>query len=98
MVFIGACAVVIIALHAFWCLVSRRVSDGIVGKFLYLLLVLAAFGELSRPNSLVADAVLYCTFAAVGVRHWWMKTIWPHIRHYMVNRIRCETCPHKEKP
>lgn len=98
MVFIGACAVVVIAIHAVWCLLSRRVSDGIVGKVLYLLLVLAALGELSRPNSQVADAVLYYTFAAIGVRHWWMKVIWPHIRIYMISRIRCATCPHKENP
>lgn len=97
MVSIGDFAVVVIAIHALWCLLSHRVSDGIIGKFLYLFLVLAALGELSRPNSQVADAVLYCTFAAVGVRHWWMKTIWPHVRMYMVNRIRCATCPHKEK-
>lgn len=98
MVSMGVYAVVLITLHAIWCLISRRVSDGIVGKFLYLFLVLAALGELSRPNSQVADAVLFCSFAAIGVRHWWMKTIWPHIKAYTVNRIRCATCPHKEKP
>lgn len=98
MVSIGTFAVVIIAIHSFWCLISRRVSDGILGKILYLFLVLAALGELSRPGSQVADAALYCTVAAVGVRHWWMKTIWPHARLYMINRIRCATCPHKEKP
>lgn len=96
MVSIGSFAVVIIALHAFWCLLSRRVSDGIVGKVLYLFLVLAALGELSRPNSQVADAVLYCTIASVGVRHWWMKTFWPRIRNRMLNSIRCATCPHKD--
>jgi hypothetical protein len=97
MVSIGVYAVVVITIHAFWCLLSRRVSDGIVGKFLYLFLVLAALGELSRPNSQVADAVLYCSFAAVGFRHWWMKTIWPRLRICMINHIRCATCPHKEK-
>ena len=96
MVSVGMFAVCVIAAHAFWCLLSRRVSDGIVGKVLYLFLVLAALGELSRPNSQVADAVLYCTIAAIGVRHWWMKTFWLRIRTALVNRIRCATCPHKD--
>lgn len=97
MVNIGMLAVCVIGIHAFWCLLSRRVSDGIVGKVLYLFLVLAVLGELSRPNSQVADAVLYCTIAAIGVRHWWMKTFWPRIRTALTNRIRCATCPHKDK-
>jgi hypothetical protein len=95
MITLNLIAVCIIVLHGFWCLLSRRVSDGIVGKLLYLLLILAALGVLSNPGQ-SSEAALNCTFAAIGVRHFWMKTFWPRIRTNLVNRIRCATCPHKD--
>lgn len=96
MLTINLIAVSVIALHGFWCLLSRRVSDGCVGKVLYLLLILAALGVISNPGQ-HSEVALNCTVAAIGVRHFWMKTIFPHIRAYVVNRIRCATCPHKEQ-
>lgn len=95
MLSIGMLAVCVIAIHGLWCLLSPRVSDGVVGKVLYLILVLSAFGELSRPDSPVADAALYCSLASIGVRHWWMKTFWPRVRDRLVDRIRCASCPEK---
>lgn len=88
--------VAVIGLHSFWCLLSKRVSDGIVGKVLYLLLVLAVLGVLSNPHSATEQTVMNCTIAAIAVRHFWMKTFWPRIRTNLVNRIRCATCPHKD--
>lgn len=95
MMSVNLLAVSVIVLWAFWCLVSRRVSDGILGKVLYLMLVLAALGVLSRPG-MSAQTVLNCTVAAIGVRHFWMKTFWPRIRSAVITRIRCATCPHKD--
>lgn len=96
MITLNLALVAIIGLHAFWCLLSKRVSDGIVGKVLYLLLVLAALGVLSNPVALSEQTVLNGTIAAIAVRHFWMKTFWPRIRSAALNRIRCATCPHKD--
>lgn len=95
MITVNLLAVCIIVLHGFWCLLSRRVSDGVVGKVLYLLLILAALGVLSNPGQ-QAETALNATVALIGVRHFWMKTFWPRIRAKLVNRIRCATCPHKD--
>ena len=95
MITVNVVAVFVIVLWAFWCLMSKRVSDGIVGKILYLLLTLAALGVLSNPGP-QADTALNCTVALIGVRHFWMKTFWPRIRSAALNRIRCATCPHKD--
>lgn len=89
-------AVALIAVHGFWCLLSRRVSDGIVGKILYLALVLAAMGVLSHPHSTSAMEAFMWSIAAISGRHFWMKTFWPRLRSKLLNRIRCATCPHKD--
>lgn len=96
MVTINLAMVAVIGLHAFWCLLSRRVSDGIVGKVLYLLLVLAVLGVWSNPESLTEQTALHASIAAIAVRHFWMKTFWPRIRSAALQRIRCATCPHKD--
>lgn len=95
MITLNMVVVSIIVLHGFWCLLSRRVSDGILGKILYCLLILAAFGVLSNPGQ-HAETSLNATFALIGVRHFWMKTFWPRIRSAALQRIRCATCPHKD--
>lgn len=95
MITLNLIVVAVIVIHGFWCLLSKRVSDGVVGKVLYLLLILAALGVLSNPGQ-GAETALNATFALIGVRHFWMKTFWPRIRSNLVNRIRCATCPHKD--
>lgn len=87
-------AVSIIVLWAFWCLLSRRVSDGIVGKVLYLLLMLAALGILSNPGQ-STETSLNVALAAIGIRHFWMKTYWPTARKYLMQKIFCPHCPNK---
>lgn len=87
-------SIYVISVWAFWCLLSRRVSDGIIGKVLYMLLVLAALGLLSHPGE-TSQTALNATFAMIGVRHFWMKTVWPHIRAGYMRRIRCHECPQK---
>lgn len=68
-----------IVVHAVWCLLCRRVSDGIIGKLLYLLLSLAAFSYLSHPSH-NSQMLLNVSFFAIGVRHWWMKSMWKHVK------------------
>lgn len=93
MMTINAVAITIIVLWAFWCLLSPRVSDGIVGKVLYLLLMLAALGILSNPGQ-CSETNLNVVIAAIGIRHFWMKTYWPQVRAMLMRRL-CRTCPHK---
>lgn len=75
---ISLIAVSIIAVHATWCMLCRRVSDGIIGKLLYAGTALAALGYLSLPDRSSQD-LLNATFALVAVRHFWMKTYWLRI-------------------
>lgn len=96
MITVNVVAVSVIVVWAFWCILYRRVSDGIVGKILYLLLMLAALGVLSNPWQ-DSETWLNVTFAAISIRHCWMKTVWPHIRKATIKRIRCATCPHNQE-
>ena len=72
-------AVGLIVVHAIWCLLCPRVSDGIIGKFLYLLLSLAAFAFISTPSPF-SQMLLNVSFASIAARHWWMKTYWPGLK------------------
>lgn len=83
---INQLAVLMIVFWAFWCLLSPKVSDGLVGKVLYLLLGLAALGVLSNPDR-NSETILNCTFAALGVRHVWMKLFFPKIRCAVIGHI-----------
>ena len=79
-------AVGILVIHAMWCLLSPRVSDGILGKVLYLLMSLAAFGYMSRPSPL-SQMLLNVSFACIALRHWWMKTYWKKVRTGILSRL-----------
>lgn len=72
-------AVGVLVVHAVWCLLCKRVSDGIVGKLLYGLLSLAALSYVSDPGP-HSQALLNASMATVAVRHWWMKTYWQRIK------------------
>lgn len=75
---ISLIAVSVIAVHATWCMLCRRVSDGVIGKLLYAATALAALGYLSQPSH-DSQGLLNLSFALVAVRHFWMKTYWLRI-------------------
>lgn len=75
-----------IVVHSFWCLTCQRVSDGIIGKLLYLLLSLAAFSYLSHP-SMFSQMLLNVSFASIAVRHWWMKTYWAQVKRSIMRYV-----------
>lgn len=79
-------AVGLIVIHAIWCLLSPRVSDGVLGKFLYLTLSLAAFAFLSRPSPF-SQMLLNISFASIAVRHWWMKTYWAQVKRRILQYV-----------
>lgn len=94
MITVNTVAITIIVLWAFWCLLSPRVSDGIIGKILYLMLALAALGILSNPGQ-GSETKMNIVFAAIGIRHFWMKSYWKEVRVYILHRLGCRDYPHK---
>ena len=72
-------AVGVLVVHAVWCLLCKRVSDGIVGKLLYGLLSLAALAYVSEPSP-HSQTLLNVSMAAIAARHWFMKTYWATLR------------------
>ncbi len=79
-------AVGILLIHAVWCLLCKRVSDGIVGKLLYGLLSLSALAYISCPDQYSTE-ILHVSLAAIAVRHFWMKTYWPVLRGRILRRV-----------
>lgn len=71
-------AVGVLVVHAVWCLLCKRVSDGILGKLLYLCVSLAALSYISNPGAHTQE-LLNVSIAAIAVRHWFMKTYWGRI-------------------
>jgi len=86
-------AAAVIMAWAMWCAFSPRVNDGLLGKLLFALAALAAFGVLVGPaygyaEPHPAEVTLKGCIAALGVRHWWLKTVWPAV----VRRWRVMQC------
>lgn len=94
MMFINSIAVTVIVLWAFWCWLSPDIHDGLIGKILCLLLMLAALGVLSNPGQ-DAEVLLNLSVAALAIRHWWMKTYYPRVRDFVLSHLRCKNCPNK---
>lgn len=91
----AACAVIFV--WSTWCVFSRRVHDGILGKVLFAIASLAALGVLlgpqygyDRPHT--AEVTLNAAIALLGLRHLAMKYLWPRL----CRAIRCATCPHSK--
>ena len=83
---ISLIAVGVLIVHAVWCLLCKRVSDGVLGKVLYLLVTLAAFAYISRPSPF-AQMLLNVSFASIAVRHWWMKTYWSNVKRRIMHYV-----------
>lgn len=81
----GMIAIAVLGVHAVWCLLCKRVSDGILGKLLYGVLSLTVLAYLGNPSAEAATAA-HCALAAIAVRHFWMKTFWPGIRDRLTHR------------
>lgn len=94
MMFVNSIAVAVIVIWAFWCWLSPDVHDGIIGKFLFLLLMLAALGVLSNPGQ-DAEVLLNLSVASLAIRHWWMKTYFQRARDFVLSHLRCKNLPIK---
>jgi hypothetical protein len=73
-----------IFLWATFCVLSPLVRDGVIGCLLFSMLSLAAFSVVLSPvlptaHALRATVIMDLFVAAVGIRHVWMKLLWPYI-------------------
>lgn len=90
-------AVGVLVVHAVWCMLYKRVSDGVMGKVLYGLLSLAALSYLSTPDAYAAS-LLHASLAAIAVRHFWMKTYWPSLRERIMRKYTPSESAARELP
>lgn len=74
---INDCAFLIIFVWACWCIFSNRVNDGIFGKIMFSMTALAALS--SALNHTAGTTTLHVCFAAIGLRHIAIKTVWPKV-------------------
>jgi hypothetical protein len=91
---ISLIAVSVIAVHATWCMMYYRVSDGVIGKLLYAATALAALGYLSYPDAQSQDS-LNASLALIAIRHFWMKTYWRRMLVWLPTRSRAHVSPAK---
>ncbi|MFJ3486592.1 hypothetical protein ACIPL1_24785 [Pseudomonas sp. NPDC090202] len=95
--YLNAYAAGVIAVWATWCVLSRRVRDGIVGKVLFSVIALAGYAILARsdrffftPNT--AGVTLHIALALAGARHMFMLTYWQRVKVWLCRRLNCEHC------
>ncbi|MGV8917818.1 MAG: hypothetical protein ACOH2R_08470 [Pseudomonas sp.] len=87
----------IIAAWATWCVVSRKVNDGVLGKIVYAVIALAGYAMVTRTESVfftptVAGVTFHGGLAMAGVRHYVMVNHWPRIKILMCRYLHCESC------
>jgi hypothetical protein len=96
-----ACAILLI--WACWACLNPNVNDGVLGKFIFGCVALAALSVILgnttqgiKPSG--PGTTLHCAIAALGLRHVFLKHCWPQVKQRIQNRILCATCPRRNKP
>lgn len=92
-----ACAIILA--WAVWCCLNPRVHDGIVGKFIFAVIALAALSViLGNTTAGIAPSItgttLHLAIAALGIRHAFIVHFWPRIKR----SIQCSSCPSRTQP
>lgn len=67
-----------IFLWAVWCICSRKVNDGVIGRVCYSAIALAAFAAFFAKQPITierSNQLLLIAFALTGVRHFFMKWV-----------------------
>ena len=87
----------VIALWATWCILSRKVRDGVLGKIIYAVIALSGYAILARSERMffsptIAGTTLYVSLALAGARHWFMVTYWSQTTAWLCRKLNCEHC------
>ena len=76
-VIVNKVALIVVMLWAFWALVTQQEDDSVIGKILYLLVILAALAEFSSNVTPPLSVVQFrCAIALVGIRRLWLAVCW----------------------
>lgn len=86
-----------ISLWAMWCVLSPRVHDGIVGKFIYAAIAVSGFAIVSRAETVfvtptTAGVTFHGALALAGLRHWFVANHWPRVKALLCKYLHCEQC------
>ena len=92
----------LIALWAFWCVVSGKVRDGILGKLIYSVIAISGFVVMARNQNIflaptTAGTTLLVFLALAGLRHIFMVTYWQRVKVWLCRTLNCEHCLHCDK-
>jgi len=92
----------LIALWAFWCVVSGKVRDGILGKLIYSVIAISGFVVMARNQNIffgptTAGLTLHVSLALAGARHIFMVTYWQRVKVWLCRALNCEHCLHCDK-
>jgi len=89
--------IAMIALWAFWCVLSHKVRDGIVGKVIYAAIAVSGFAIATRGDAVfttpsAAGVTFHGALALAGLRHWFVATHWPFFRAWLCRHLNCDRC------
>ncbi|MCT8955107.1 hypothetical protein MN546_21960 [Pseudomonas lundensis] len=92
----------LIALWAFWCVVSGKVRDGILGKLIYSVIAISGFVVMARNQNIflaptTAGTTLLVFLALAGLRHIFMVMYWQRVKAWLCRALNCEHCMHCDK-
>jgi thiosulfate reductase cytochrome b subunit len=93
--------IAIVALHALWCVLAKQVSDGIVGKVIYITIAISGFAIVTRAEAVyitptVAGVTFHGALALAGLRHWFVANHWPIVKSWLCRYLHCEQCLNNE--
>ncbi|WP_339491151.1 hypothetical protein [Pseudomonas rhizophila] len=91
-----------IALWAFWCVVSGKVRDGILGKLIYSAIAISVYVVTTRHDSFLfgpttAGLTLHTALALAGIHHLFMVTYWQRVKAWICRHLNCEHCMRCDK-
>lgn len=86
-----------IAVWATWCVLSRKVDDGVIGKIIYAIIAISGYAILARSDGYyfstrAAETTMYIGVSLACARHWFMKTFWTKTKRWICVKIKCDHC------
>ena len=92
----------LIALWAFWCVVSGKVRDGILRKLIYSVIAISGFVVMARNQNIflaptTAGTTLLVFLALAGLRHIFMVMYWQRVKAWLCRALNYKHCLHCDK-